>query len=164
MLKEDFIEKMTQTLVSCSSHYKRLIYAYDLLLPSFPLNEESYNELSDSQVSLCDQMIYRFTKLQDAMGSRLFRLILSGLEEPNENMPFIDILLKLEKLGIMESHEQWLFLREVRNIVTHEYPFNKEELIAGLNQLIENVPVISSIWINQYDYIQHRFGISQIPS
>ncbi len=109
-------------------------------------------------------MIYRFTKLQDTMGSRLFRLMLTGLEEPNENLPFIDILLKLEKLGILVNHEQWLFLREVRNTVTHEYPFDKDELIAGLNQLIENVPVISSIWLSQYDYIQHRFGITHIPT
>ena len=159
MLREEFVEKMAQTLASCSSHNMRLNYAYDILLPSFPLKENTYDQLSDGQISLCDQLIYRFSKLQDTMRSRLFRLILMGLEEPNENLPFIDVLLKLEKLGILENHEQWLFMREVRNTVTHEYPFNKDELIAGLNQLMEHVPVISSIWLKQYDYVQNRFGI-----
>lgn len=159
MLRDDFVEKMAQTLASCSSHNMRLNYAYDILLSSFPLEEGSYDKLSDRQISLCDQLIYRFAKLQDTMGSRLFRLILMGLEEPNENLPFIDVLLKLEQLGILEDHEKWLFLREVRNTVAHEYPFNKDELIAGLNQLVANVPVISAIWLYQYEYVQKRFGV-----
>ncbi len=37
-----------------------------------------------------DQLIYRYSKLQDLMGRKLFVLILQGLGEDTEDLPFID--------------------------------------------------------------------------
>ncbi len=47
--------------------------------------------------------------------------------------PFIDILNKLEKLGLISSSEQWQKLREIRNAISHEYDDSPELMAQVLN-------------------------------
>ena len=70
---------------------------------------------------LTDQILFRFMKLQDAMGERLIPATLAALREPFEDWPMRDRLDRLEKLGYLDV-EQWLRWREVRNRLAHEYP------------------------------------------
>ena len=70
---------------------------------------------------LTDQILYRFTKLQDAMGERLVPTTLAWLQEPQESWPMRDKLDRLEKLGYLDV-EAWLQWRDVRNRLAHEYP------------------------------------------
>ena len=135
MINEDLLDKLKETLVTCELHHKRMVFAYQKMQSLLPLDKEGYDNLTSEQISFSDQLIYRFSKLQDIMGQKLFRLILKGLGEEIENLPFIDILNMMEKLQLIEDHKQWLMLRETRNLVTHEYPFNKDEFIEGLNEL-----------------------------
>jgi hypothetical protein len=82
-------------------------YAMDSLKDIFPIDIKTYKGLTPEQISWTDQLIYRFSQLQDTIGNKLFPLILDGLGEYAPNMPFIDILNSLEKLSIIESTEQW---------------------------------------------------------
>ncbi len=50
-----------------------------------------------------DSFIFRFCKMQDTMGEKLFPLTLEALGEEVRNKPFIDILNKLERLEILPS-------------------------------------------------------------
>ncbi len=70
---------------------------------------------------LTDQIIYRFTKLQDAMGERLVPATLEWLQEPCEAWPMRDRLDRLEKVGFLDA-ESWLQWRDVRNRLAHECP------------------------------------------
>lgn len=80
------------------------------------------------------------------MGSRLFKQLLEALEEDISGAPFIDILQRMEKLNLMDSARDWLRLRQIRNNVTHEYPFFKEVLIEELNLLPEEIKKLERIW------------------
>ncbi len=51
---------------------------------------------------LTDQILYRFTKLQDAMGERLVPATLAWLRAPQESWPMRDKLDRLEKLGYLD--------------------------------------------------------------
>jgi len=159
MLNEDFLDRLHKRLSICELHHHRMMFAKNSISNMFPLSVESYQELTDEQISYTDQLIYRFSKLQDAIGNKLFPIILEGLQEDIENLPFIDILSKIEKLGIVDSSNQWLILREIRNIVTHEYPFQIYQLIEGLNQLSEQTAILSKIWEALKDYSKKRFEI-----
>ena len=55
-----------------------------------PLDTEQYNDLDGLQVSVIDQMIFRFSKLQDTMGEKLFPSILKLNGESVKKMTFID--------------------------------------------------------------------------
>lgn len=70
---------------------------------------------------LTDQILYRFTKLQDAMGERLVPATLSLLAEPHEAWPMRDKIDRLERLGFLDA-QQWLVWRDLRNRLSHEYP------------------------------------------
>lgn len=159
MLKQELIYKFTQTMQTCNMHNTRMMFAYNQLCEIFPLDESGYNNLSSTQISYCDQMIYRFSKLQDTIGNKLFRNILEGLGENQEELAFIDVILRLEKLQVIESHAEWLHLREIRNIVAHEYPFNIKEIIEGLNTMIDKVQTISEIWLKLENYVQTKFSL-----
>ena len=57
------------------------------------------------------------------MGSRLFKQLLEALEEDISGLPYIDILYKMEKLNLLDNSKDWISLRQIRNTVSHEYPF-----------------------------------------
>ena len=158
MTKNNFSDRLKTGIAVCELHLYRMMFAKNKISKLFPLNIKTYNALTDEQISYIDQLIYRFSKLQDAIGNKLFPLILEGLHEDIENLPFIDVLSKIEKLGLIESSNQWLILREVRNLVTHEYPFHTEQLIEGLNQINEQIDVLTGIWSTLKKFCKQRFG------
>ena len=147
---------METVLELCGKHNQHMQYALDYLQEILPIKSKSYLELSQEQISHADQLIYRFSQLQDTIGNKLFPLILQGLGEYSQNMPFIDILNQLEKLSVIESTEHWLSLREIRNLVTHEYPGNEKEIVDALNELHQQTFYLSSTLDNLMLYIKNR--------
>ena len=95
------IEKL---IVECDRHLKRINSAYLKMSIFMPLNASKYEQLSEGEIEHIDQFLFRFAKLQDAIGEKLFILILEFLkEEHTKAKPFIDILNWLEQLGILED-------------------------------------------------------------
>ena len=87
-------------------------------------------------VRLVDQILFRFGKLQDAMGERLVPATLTHLAEPFEDWPMRDRLNRLEKLGFVQV-DDWLRWREVRNRLAHEYPDAPELRAASLRAAVQ---------------------------
>lgn len=87
-------------------------------------------------VRLVDQLLFRFIKLQDAVGERLIPATLAALEEPYEDWAMRDRLNRLERLGYLDV-DDWLTWREVRNRLAHEYPDRPELRLAALLAAIE---------------------------
>jgi len=158
MISSVFSNRLSEILATCDMHYQRMQFAHEMLKEKFPLNVLIYDQLTDVEITYSDQLIFRFTKLQDTIGQKLFRLILEGLMEEVENVTFIDMLTRLEKLGILEDQQQWMIFRETRNQVTHEYPFNRDEIIDGLNELHKQAKILGGIWFSLKDYCLLRFN------
>lgn len=94
------------------------------------LNCDIYEDFE--KIKTVDTFIYRFIKLQDIMGDKLFRIYLDELGEFKDNMSLLDILDKLEKFEIIEDAQSWMEYRKLRNKLTHEYPNNENEIIEGI--------------------------------
>ena len=92
-------------------------------------------ETNPETMRILDQLLFRFTKLQDALGTRLIPATLDRLSEPFEQWPMIDRLNRLEKLGYVDV-ESWLRWREVRNRLAHEYPDHPETRFAAIEAAI----------------------------
>ena len=157
MMLQEENDILNEAYKTCLIHIGRLNFSYQKIEHFFPLTIEVYNNIDDNQISFFDQFIYRFTKFQDAMGAKLFKSILDNLGEDVRAVPFIDILNKLESLCIISSAEDWLLLREIRNLLTHEYPFNKQEIVDGLNLLHKNFDLLMSVWKQTETYILLKF-------
>jgi len=125
--------KLKRLIAECDKHQQRMQFALCRIEPKLPLTRQSYLALDDEDISHIDQFLFRFSKLQDALGQRFFKAILELLEEDVEGIPFIDILNKLEKLNLIESATQWQELREIRNAVSHEYEDSPELMAQVLN-------------------------------
>ena len=127
--------KCASALEECKKHIQRINTALKFLEPLFPLTEEALNALSDEQTAVLDQFLYRFAKLQDCIGLRLIPAVYALLESDTSAHPFIDILNRLEKLGILTSVADWQYFCSLRNNFAHEYPDRPEDIVHGLNAL-----------------------------
>lgn len=157
MKEKDIKLRIIETISAGDIHLQRMNFAVGKLQNILPVTLQGFEALTPEEISFTDQFIYRFSKLQDLLGRKLFRLILIGLGEDVENVPFIDLLNKLEKLQLIKSKEQWLTLRELRNQISHEYPYNTEELVNGLNELYLQSQVLSGIWLSLKKNAENRF-------
>lgn len=144
--KEEKIDQLNEALKLGEVHCDRMNFAFGKVKHFFPLSKEEYFKIALEDMSFFDQLIFRFSKLQDSMGHKLFPSILEFLEEDVRGVSFIDILGKLEELNYLENKNLWLQLRETRNIVTHEYPFVTDQVIDGLNLLFEHCQVLTDVF------------------
>lgn len=72
----------------------------------------------------------RFRRLQDTLADKFLPTLLDALAEPKASA--IDSLDRAEKLGWLESTDDWLELRKLRNQMAHEYI---EDLVILSNAL-----------------------------
>lgn len=93
------------------SHQRRIERAVSLLKGVFPADVSTFRNFSEEEIEHVDQFIYRFSKMQDSLGTRLIPALYSWLEGDHTPRPFLDILNRLEKLKIIESVDDWQFFR-----------------------------------------------------
>ena len=126
---------LSQVSEELEIHFRRI----DALLPELesymPFKESDFEDIE--KIKTIDSFIYRFTKIQDRMGEKFFPLVLTELYEYKRTMALIDVLHRLEKLELLSSSDKWIEYRKLRNVLTHEYPDNEDEIIEAINLSIE---------------------------
>jgi len=102
----------------------------------FPLSKEDVKELKEKlyTLSLLDTVAYRFSKLQESIG-KLLRIYLFIQGEETEELFMKDIINLAEKRGLSINWGKWVTMRELRNIITHEYSEEEETIAETLNKL-----------------------------
>lgn len=136
-------------------HIKRVEAILPEMQSYIPLGKESFENIE--VVKTIDSFIYRFSKIQDKMGEKLFPAVLKELQEYKDSMPLKEVLLKLEKLELIPSADKWIYYRELRNIAAHEYPDNEADVIEAINNMLSAYKEIISI----YSHILSKPGILQ---
>lgn len=112
-----------------------------------PLDVNRYLQLTDDEVEHIDQFLFRFAKLQDGIGEKLFVAILEFLKEENlRSKPFIDILNRLEQLELLEDKNIWLELRKIRNSIAHQYEDEPKQATYALNSIYQMKATLESIY------------------
>jgi len=87
------------------------------------LNALSAEDFSNQErVKTIDAFLFRFIKVEDLMGNKLFREVFDCLGEYDDSMSTLDVLDRMEKLKLIESADAWMDYRNLRNVLTHEYP------------------------------------------
>ena len=82
----------------------------------------------------------RFCRLQDTLGDKLLPALLKALGEPDRAL--LINLEKAEKYGWLESSEQWIALRQLRNQMIHEYIENTQTLFDALTTAHSNTVML----------------------
>jgi len=124
-----------QSLIGISkTHESQLLYVLNKLAYIFPLTKEKVVNLSQEEIILLDVLVYRFSKLQDFMGSNLVDAVLIQLGEFSDSFTMIDKMNKLEKFELIKDARLWQDMRKLRNHLVHEYPDHPELVAKFLNQ------------------------------
>ena len=121
-----YFEKINRIFEECQRHIYHMDLAHTEIAHLIPLSVETYEKLTDADIKTIDQFLFRFSKLQDAIGKKLFKTTLLALGEDIEDEAFIDILNRLEKIDLIADIEGWFELRRMRNELAHEYEEDKE--------------------------------------
>lgn len=144
--KKEIAERLQREFEVCDKHIFRINEALGELHVSLPMTADIYARLEPGQVRCLDQFIFRFSKLQDAIGAKIFRYLLEYLDEDVSALPMRDILNRLERYLLIPSADEWNYIRELRNEISHDYPLLEADSVTILNELFSKVKVLFSIY------------------
>ena len=71
------------------------------------------------------------------MGARLMPSVLKAMGEDIAPMSAIDRFARVEQLGWLDSADNWLVLRQVRNQFAHDYPDSPTERFERLQAAVQ---------------------------
>jgi len=148
--------KLRSAIRESEAHVKQLSRCMSLLREFFPLTPASLAALGDERIEHIDQFIFRFSKLQDAMGLRLFPALYTLLENDDSPRPFLDILSRLESYGVIRDLSQWQFFRNLRNNFAHDYPESIGTTVSALNSLYERWSDFEGIYGLARSFVESR--------
>ena len=125
-----------------------------LFQSSFDLNRV---KLMDTDIDLServDAFVGRFSRLQDTVGDKLLPLLLTILGE--QPLAVIDNLDRAEKLGFIDSADEWMSIRNLRNQMIHEYVEDPLILLSALQSGHDYVPTLEKVANNILSEIDRR--------
>jgi hypothetical protein len=153
--------KIQTAIKECDVHLKRLHFVTARLDGLFPVNAGTLSSFPDETVTNLDQFIYRFMKLQDAIGMKLFPFVAGLVSGDDSPRPFIDTLNILEKNGVIPSAEKWQELRNIRNTVAHEYPGSESQTAEALTMLFSEWVNLEQMYLSVKRYYFERLAGSE---
>ena len=154
--------RMEKLIAECDKHVQRMSHAYTKMALFMPLDINRYQQLLDDEVEHIDQFLFRFAKLQDAMGEKLFILMLEFLKEENpKSKPFIDTFIRLEQIGLLEDKNTWLELRKISNNIGHQYEDDPKQASEALYSIYAVRPTLESIFqLIKVRYVEMQDSVS----
>lgn len=98
----------------------------------------------DKLVAFLDQIAYRFSKIQDNIG-KLIRLYLFLKGENVDGLPMLDVLNLAERYNLGVDKQRWFELRELRNLIVHEYEAQTQKMAETLNRIHGELSYLKSL-------------------
>jgi hypothetical protein len=114
-------------------------------LTSIDITEKFFEDYKNTRI--VNSFLFNFSKLQDKIGAKLFKKTLYELKEIDSfSVRMIDVLNLLEKLEIVEDATDWDNLREIRNILAHEYPLDIDERAENIQLALNGYQNLKKIY------------------
>jgi len=148
ILKKRF-EKLEKHYIALKE-YKILID--DLLKESNIYDQFIFNTLEPEKRAILDAYLKRFASIQDFLGAKIFSLLLEIAGINNTKMS--EVLSNIEKENIIDSLENWIELREVRNELEHDYPEELQEALDDLKYCVDSFYKIESYYLNSLNFFK----------
>lgn len=155
-MKEELTATIDSAITEGESHLEKMHKSDRYLKTLHPITPATLQSLDEESVLRLDQFVYRFTKLQDSMARRFLPSLYALLEADTEPKPFLDILTRLEQLGVLPSVQTWQRFRNLRNNLAHDYPESLEQTADTLNQLLKTWGDLEEIFTRARDAYRSR--------
>jgi hypothetical protein len=139
-------QELNEIFKLCDAMFENCTIDYNDLVQK-EINDAFFEKYTN--VRIVNSFLFNFSKLQDKIGAKLFRKVLYELKEIDDiNMPMLDVLSILEKLSIINDSNKWDELREIRNSISHEYPFSAQERIENIKIALHGYEILKDIYEN----------------
>lgn len=113
-----------------------------LFAAGFTIEQATNLEADVDLAERVEALVGRFSRLQDTVGDKLLPTLLVALgEKPGAA---IDNRDRAERLGLIQSAEQWMTMRGLRNQMVHEYVEDPAILASALQTGHISVPALVS--------------------
>lgn len=125
-----------KTIELLNQNWELLLRSLETLKLSVEKAESIGNkaEYSFEEMETFDSLTSKFSRTSDIFTQKILRSVWILLHE--EITPFIDILNRAEKIGIVFSSDKLLEIRDLRNQIAHEYiPETIQKLIPDVIEL-----------------------------
>lgn len=139
------LSRLKNYLKEAKIHIERLNEVFERNKEIYPLDVEKFKQLTmEQKKNMLDTLAFRFSKLQDLIGTKIFREFLDEVGFITEDKSFLEILKEIEKEGIIDI-DTWSEFRKVRNLIAHDYPEEWEEKMEAINYLVDNTPYLIEV-------------------
>jgi len=128
------LNRLNSYFFEANKHIELMQDAFEVIEKVLPI--DNYEKLGNLEKFAVNALIFRFSKLQDLLGAKVFRSYLefSGFSVAEKS--FFDILKELEKEGIIDI-DSWSEFRILRNQVAHDYPQDDDEIIESIDFILK---------------------------
>jgi hypothetical protein len=99
-----------------------------------------------AEKAILDAYLKRFASLQDFLGAKIFPILIeiSGMG----TVKMSEVLFMMEKEGVIDSFDNWMELREIRNELEHDYPDELQEALDDLKFCVDHFGRLESYYLN----------------
>lgn len=111
-----------------------------LFASAFTVVQASQLEADPDLAERVEAFVGRFGRLQDTVGDKLLPLLLAALGEITSAA--IDNLDLAERMGLLNSADEWMAMRNLRNQMVHEYVEDPVILSSALQAGHDFVPAL----------------------
>ena len=149
-------QKILQRLIRIAAkEAKHLLYTTTRLTAlSIDLAWIENLEDNEERSEWLDAFVSRYGRLQDTLGNKLLpALLTANLEKTGSQL---DNLLLAEKLGWIDSMEDWVDLRDLRNNLIHEYMESPQGLLEALQAALKGAQVLVETQTRLTDHAQQQ--------
>ena len=150
-------ELLQKNFAACLKQAKHLEVSLRRIKAISPFDSVKLQNLSEDEVMVIDAFIMQFGKLQDMLGSKIFKTLVDLSMEKTGTM--IDTLNTMDKLCILDDVDSWREIRVARNSVIHDYDLEEQETAQRLNNIINFVPNLFVILERAKSYVKEKFDI-----
>lgn len=154
------VDRLLGTLEIVFREGNHLAYSWSRLY-SQPIDADWVEGLEDHPelAERLEAFVSRFGRMQDTIAGKLLPRWLSAIAETPGSQ--IENLNRAERLGILDSVENWLAARSLRNRLVHEYMEEPGGFAEDLMLAKEHTYLLVSTFNNLCDYCSRRMGIEK---
>ncbi len=157
IIMNKYQDNLENTLLECKKHTVRIISASEKMQNFMPLTAKKYQALNDEKIMAMDQFLFRFAKLQDTIGAKLFATLLLFLGEDIQSKTIIDRLNRLEQLNLIQSKIAWQELRNIRNDLSCQYEQDSIKSLEFINSIYQKQDELIRFYLKINQYYQKNY-------
>ncbi len=163
-ISQPWIDRFLETLAIVRREGDHLRFSRDRVFgePVTPQRMENLERAPEDAERL-EAFVSRFGRMQDTIGNKLLpRWLRAQAEEPGT---LIEVLNRAEHLGVIDSAEDWLVARELRNRLVHEYMNDPHAFAGDLQEAPGYATMLLHVHDRVRDFAAQRMAIAgqQLP-